>query len=126
MSNGYSPGLANLLAQTIGGAVADGTLNFYAGNPSAGGTLLGSGKLPIAPFASATAGEISLAGQWFATMSVAGTVSYARLADPTGAQSLPLTVGLSGSGADIIVSGSSVTFEIGQVLSVTSFNYTVS
>lgn len=123
MTQTLSPALANLVAQTVSASVANGSLNFYAGDPTAGGVLLGSGQLPIAPFGAPVNGVISMAGQWFATMTAAGTVTHARISDPTGTYWFIATVGLAGSGANIIVSAAAVT--VGQVISLTAFTYTV-
>lgn len=112
--------MANQIALLIADTFADGFIDFYAGDPNAGGTLLAECKLPIAPF-TASNGVLTLAGQWFGTTSTAGEATYAKIRDFANQNFLVVTVGVAN--AQIVLSNTTLIF--GDVISITSFSYTI-
>lgn len=100
--------------------LATASLIIYAGSVpatanAAAGTVLVTHTL--AGFGSASSGSVTANAVANATIAATGTASYARITN--GTNTVQLTLGLSGSGAECIVSGLSyVSGETSQVVSI--------
>jgi hypothetical protein len=121
--------LANQLANFVAATFNDGFLDLYSGSigstpeDTSKGTLLVTMKLPMAAFGTAVNGVLTLAGQWFGTCVVAGTVTWGRFRDNGNTTYLVVTVTGTGGGGEIVMANPSVL--LGQVVEVTAFTYTV-
>lgn len=109
-------GLRNVIANAIGGAFANGTLEIR----TVADAVLATISLGATPFTTATTGSISKNGTWQATASASGTAAKAVFISNGGVNTAEVTVATSGGDLtidnDSIVSGGTVT--------VTAFTYT--
>jgi len=107
--------LSTLAANAAIGAVASqqntGTLRIYSGampataDTAASGTLLVTYSFAATAYGAAAAGVITLAGVPITgTINAAGTAGYAAVTSSDGVPKMYLDVGLTGSGADCILS----------------------
>lgn len=105
---------------------AAGTIKFYAGTqPSTGGSVSGNTLLGTLTCANPSAPSASGGVLTFSTITqdssadATGTATFARIASSSGTFVGDFTVGVSGSGADIIVNSTS--FTSGLPISISSF-----
>ena len=127
--------LSTLAANAAIGAVATqqntGTLKIYSGTiPATGdtavsGTLLVTYTFAATAYGAAAAGVITLAGVPITgTINAAGTAGFAAVTSSDGVPKMYLDVGLSGSGADCILS--TLTIPATGTVTLNSLSHTLS
>ncbi len=121
--------LADAMAQVVADTFSDGFLQIYSGTAGAtpddisGGTLLCEILLPAVAFAVASGGITAMDGQWFGTVSTAGTAAWGRFANRANDMHLVVTVSnLAGAGE---LKLNSLSLTEGGVVDVSTFAYTV-
>lgn len=101
--------------------MATASLVIYSGSvPATANDAAGTALVThtIAGFGSPASGTVTANAIANATIAANGTASYARISN--GTQTVQLTLGLTGSGAEVIVSGTTYTAsETSQVISLT-------
>jgi hypothetical protein len=131
--------IANTAARTMADALTTlangGSLRVYSGSQPAeadaapAGTLLGQGSLPSPAFAAATdaapGGRATANAISAFTASVAGTLGWFRILSSGGATLWDGNVGLTGSGADMIVAGATLDIVLGGSITVSSLTVTM-
>lgn len=127
MARQWSATLRNALRDVYVSAFPAGTvIDIRTGGPagvsnSAGGTLLAQVTTPATPFNTAT-GQVTKNGTWQdASINASGTAGHYRAV--SGSNIEEGTIGLAGSGADMIVS--STTFVAGEPFDITAWTITM-
>jgi hypothetical protein len=129
VTQSISTTLVNSLATTIANTFNDGALDLYNGTVGAtpedvsGGTLLTSIKLPVVAFSVPLGGAISLAGQWFSTVTTTGTATWGRFRDNATTTFMTVSVTNTSGSGDIKLATTSLVMD--GVVEVTSFAWTV-
>jgi|ERR1041384_1100185 hypothetical protein len=90
---------------------------------AAGGTLLVEITLPATPWSAASAGVKAKNGTWSAAGSAAGTAAHYRLKNAGDTHRVEGTVTLTGAGGDLTLDNTNIA--IGQVVTVSTFTYTL-
>jgi hypothetical protein len=121
----------NAIVDLLDFGPANGVMKVYSGSPPAevGGALTTQVKLADLPFSTPAFGNSSVGTATAnaitddSNINATGTATWLRLEDDFGQIICDMTIGISGSGADIIVN--EVNLEEGGTFGITSMTFTV-
>jgi hypothetical protein len=129
MSQRLTTAFGNAIATLIADTFSDGLLVLYSGVPGttpedvSSASVLCSILLPAVAFGVSANGVISMAGQWFGTVSASGTATWGRFSNRADTMHMVITVSGTGGTGELKLDHTAMTE--GGVVDVASFSYTV-